>query len=221
MTSVVNSADNDGSEPGQISGGLRTTITMLLALHLFAFAVALLSNTASSGLIRQLRRTPMLFGYLQLLNMDSGYNVYWTHGSLVDVDHQFALDLKFADGRAETVTLPEPAMAPLARARRFQSLARVVARVEGDDNMEPVIPKSVAGGVLAASGAERCTIRCLGRGLVTREMALAGDVDPTDAQYLRPVYEGTAWIQDGTVQLLKTEQSAETAPAAAGPALPE
>lgn len=215
------STDRGADNAGAIPHSLRTALTMLLALHLFAVGVALLSNTASSGLIQQLRRMPFLFGYLQILNMDTGYNIHWTHGTEFDVDHSIFVDLKKGQEVVETVQLPPEGLWPLARARRYHGLAQVMAQLQGNDVAEPVIPKSVAGGVLAGRDVDTATIRFQGRTLLPREMVVAGTGDATAPERWRKVYEGTAWVANGMVQLLKVEDSAESAPAAAGPAAPE
>src|SRR5436190_21464289 len=67
------------SDVGLPSQGLRTTINLLLFVHLFSLGVMCLFNGSEMGLRQQLRRVPGY--YLQLLGMDldfdSGQRVNW------------------------------------------------------------------------------------------------------------------------------------------------
>src|SRR5258708_1796990 len=62
----------EASDVGLPSQGVRTTVNLLLFVHLFSLGALCLFNGSEMGLRQQLRRVPGY--YLQLLGMDSDFD---------------------------------------------------------------------------------------------------------------------------------------------------
>ncbi len=208
---------SDAAEPAIASQGLRTLVSFLLFVHLFAVAVAIASsNYRASGLVRQLRLR-FLTPYLQTLNMDMAYNFHLTHADELDVDHFFEMEIESDGGDKKTVTLPEAGIRPAERRRRYQQLAFETAALVGNDVGESVLPRAVAARLLVENGGTRGTIRCRAHHLQEPQDVTSSDAtrsDPFSSRYYRTAYEAKAFNVGGQVQVLKSEASAESAPAA-------
>src|SRR5688572_16252209 len=73
--------------------GLRTALSLLLFLHLFALFVAVFSGSPSSELLTGLRRAPGVRHYLQLLDMDFSYRYHLMLVDDLDMDFIIEADL--------------------------------------------------------------------------------------------------------------------------------
>ncbi len=217
--------------PPAPSSAARTTVTLLLLLHLFALAVAVLSNEPASGLFIALRSTPGLVPYLQLLGQDNSYRTDYTVGSFrteqitngdVDVDFRLEASLKMADGSENQVILPDPALGG-ARYRRYQHLAWQVASQainaerSGDEGPESILPKAIGTSLLQQYGAKDMRFRC--RGHLPQ---LIQDVNSSDTQlgnpqsehYFTTPYDATIKQTRNGVIVVKMSANRESAPAA-------
>ena len=204
------------------SEGLRTVISFLLFVHLFALGVAIASNAAPvSALRRQLRDVPFVRPYLQLFQMDLGYNFHLTYSEEFDTDHFFELELggQQASGPETTkILLPPSGLRPPIRRDRYHNLALNAARLMGDDQFESLLPKAIAKRLLAEANVTEGThrIRCRRHYLLTRAMVGSTDPrvrDPFAAGRYGTVYEADVFFDDqGELQIVKTASASETAP---------
>jgi len=204
--------------------GLRTFLSFVIFLHLFALFVAFgASNDRTSGLLRQLRQVPLVSAYLRTLNMDLSYGFHLTRASEFDIDYQLEVELDRADGESETVILPESGMWPGQRRRRYQRLAGVVAEFVGDDLVESLLPRAVGAWALGHYEAQQAMVRCRGHLLQDPDSLNSSDpsiADHTDPRWYRMPYEARVFVSGGAVQLLKAESAADSAPAAAADPAP-
>lgn len=213
-----------GSQPQLPSQTMRTILSLLLVLHLFALLVALVSNDWVSVLTGRLRSVPGVRPYLQLLFMDLSYRYGLTSADRLDVDFQLEADMTLEDGSKKTVVFPEQGVWPKERYRRYERLVHAIAERTADGN-DPagtaLIVQSVAARLFSEQGARkgRATphrIRCRGHSLQAPGDVQAGDrhqQDPFDPRYYWTAYEATAWwLPDGEVELLPTEGAGDTAP---------
>jgi hypothetical protein len=155
--------------------GLRTTLTLLLLLHLFALFVAVVSNFgARSGLRLQLREVPGVRTYLHLLNMDTAYNYHLVFGTREDRDFHCEVVLnrgqrsetaaKAGEDQRDAIPLMPRDMWPGSRRRRYLMLSHHTAGNVGDDKIESVLPAALASGMLRQRGVAEGThlLRCVG-----------------------------------------------------------
>jgi hypothetical protein len=170
--------------------GLRTTLTLLLMLHLFALFVAVVSNFgARSGLRLQLREVPGVRTYLHLLNMDTAYNYHLVFGTREDRDFQCELILspgqrpqaagQGGEDERETMLLVPPDMWPGSRRRRYLMLSHNMAANVGDDQIESLLPSALASGMLRQRGVTAGTHlwRCVGLEPASRDDAASRGSD--------------------------------------------
>jgi len=202
--------------------GLRTLLSFLLFLHLFALSVAVAANARPVSRLRNaLLQIPGIRSYLDLLNMDLAYNFHLTHATELDTDHFVEIELDWhgqSDPTARRLTLPEPGMRPGMRARRFRNLARVMATVVGEDDVESLLPYAVARGLLASHGIEQGHHRFRCRRHFLLQMDDVRSIDPAIHDPFQPNRYGTAYQADlivsrGALSMIKAAAAAETAPA--------
>lgn len=193
-----------------LSQEVRSVLSFLIFLHLFALGIAITGSNAglASPLQRRLHESlaPMRF-YLQMLHMDLAYNYHLTHAEMLDIDHRLEVDLQLPDGATETVVLPDDSTWPRTRRRRYQTLGLTVASQIGNAQMESVLPRAVAGALMAQTGAEQATIRCRGHFLLSADDVGSVDParsDPWNEQLLRTLYEARVLLTDGEVSIVKT-----------------
>lgn len=200
---------------------LRTTISFLLFLHLFALAVAVVSNWNPSSLALRLRNVPLVKPYLEYLAMDQSYVPLYgfTFGMTEDTDNTVEVDLKLADGSERQFVLPESDLAPRQRWRRDLRLAETTADLTGESyrNVESILPQAIAAHFVAKYSGKGGTIRCR-RHFQQPMEALTSSVDserdPYDKSRYSQLYAARIIVVGDQVQLLKTEAAADVAPAA-------
>jgi len=213
---------NGDSQDALPSQGARTAISFLLFLHLFALAVAVLSNRPASGLLQGLRRVPAVTEYLQLLNMDLSYRFHLMLVDDLDMDFFIEADLQTPEGERRQVVLPAPDLKPGIRYRRQERLAWQVASQtllarSGASPGDGLVPQAIATTLLAENGAIGGVIRCRGHLLQSPDQAASLDPavrDPYAPRFYRTVYEANVRISDGEVLLVRTGERGETAPVA-------
>lgn len=197
--------------------GLRTTVSFLIFVHLFALLVAVLSNWNPSALATRLReKVPLVKPYLQLLAMDQSYAPAYalTFAMPEDTDMAVELDLNLADGSRQSFSLPAGDVWPRVRRLRDARLAATAGDLTGETfrNLESLLPQAIAAHYVAQYGAKGGTIRCMRHFLLELENAASGD--PYDASRYLKVYEARILVRGDNVQLMKMEAAAEVAPAA-------
>jgi hypothetical protein len=216
------------------SQGVRTIVSFLIFVHLFALAVCVLSTPRdgmSSSLQRQLRNARFLTAYMQWLWMDNAYDYFHTYGDLEVVDrfgtdHQFEIELKMPDGSARNIAFPEAGLFPRQRRQRLRQLANSAALTVGQPG-ESLLPAALLEHALRATGADSGTLRLRQHRLQTMEQRGSADKtvrDPYDDRYYRTAYTGYGRLIDGQLVYQKLESAVDSAPAAApgvqGPAAP-
>jgi hypothetical protein len=221
MNRFTDSPVEDQPLPGT---GVRTLLSFLLFLHLFALFVACVSNSAASPLQRRLRYVPA--AYLQLLNMDLSYGFHLTQAELSDVDYVIEMELETAGGK-KTVRLPPSELGPPIRYRRYERLGWLMAdRVAfadttGDASMESLLPQAIAARLFLENDARRGTLRCMAHRLQSMDDAASTDPkirNPFHPSYYFPVYTATVWLDDqDRVQISKLTTGVDVAPAATEP----
>ncbi|HEX7448160.1 MAG TPA: hypothetical protein VF306_11475 [Pirellulales bacterium] len=199
---------------------LRTTVSFLIFVHLFAVTVGVLANWYPSPLAAQLhQRVPLLAPYLESLDLDQAYVPLYglTYGMDQDTDQYVEVDLKLADDSQRQFVLPRGDLWPRQRYRRQQRLAEIAADLVGDDtkSLESFLPQAIAAHFVARAEAAGGTvvggtIRCRRRAVPTMEAAASGKSATPDTFDL---YRADILRVGGEVQLLKTEAAAEVAPA--------
>jgi hypothetical protein len=206
----------------ELSEGARTLVTLLLFVHLFALAITVLAHAGPSELTNQIReRVPLLQPYMRRLWMDHAYTYsdYVNPRQDVRLDTQYALEVEYeySDGTTRRIELPDRTVGIATRRRRYQTLARNLAAVVGDDR-EAEYASMVAGGLLAEDpSAVSLRLAC-----VERFTPSIGD-DPPDVPsavrgdggvYSVKIYRCQAWIneEDGEVEIRKEEERRRLAP---------
>lgn len=195
---------------------------MLLLFHLFALALAVLSNNPSSRLLIALRQTPFVVPYLQLLHQDYHYRIDLTNGGRLDVDYRLEADLKLEDGSQQQIVLPAPGMRG-TRFQRYERLAWIVAskavyaEETGNDELEGIIPAAICSALLKQHQATEVKFRCRGHVLQTMEAVASADPkvrDPMSENYFNQIYEAAAKLTRGQMLFTKISAKRESAPAA-------
>lgn len=201
--------------PGWPSQGVRTVVTFLLFLHLFAMGVAISSRATAKGgpnasIEMALRKVPGLKQYAQTLRMDLSYTYWLTRGPFpdpdVESDHWFEVDLTLPDGSQQKIVLGGAEIKLPQRYWRYQLLAREAARLSASDAMASVIPQALARRLMAETGARRGVIRVQHKQFGERPYTMDGVTVATS-------YTADFWIDDaGEVIFTKHEPDAEVAP---------
>lgn len=218
------SADSPASqdEPALPSVEVRTVVSFLIVVHLFAvFAGLAFTPGMSSQLGQRLASLPALTQYRQLFDMNLAYTYHLMFGGEeLDYDHQIDVELELADGATRTVTIPPADIWPRSRNLRYQMLALNTASMVGQDTVEGTLPQGITSALLDQNDATRGTFRCRVHSPLGRDRILAG-ADPQAADTWRTVYSAVIWKTDqGQVRLLKQESAMESAPGAAPTAAP-
>ncbi len=215
-TATTNPATSAGN--GEPSEGVRSLVSFLIFVHLFALVIGVFSNEAPSQLEVALARLPGLRQYRQVLGMDLPYSFYFTRGNELggelDIDYTLSATIKGADGTSETVELPNAAMWPHQRFHRYQALAKQLATFAGENSPEPqnleLVAQAIAGGLLRAYDAQAVEIRC--RGELTPPVMEEYRPEQDTRDKFRDAYDVRAFLADGQVELLKKEPARDTAP---------
>ncbi|HEY5312052.1 MAG TPA: hypothetical protein VIK18_06010 [Pirellulales bacterium] len=190
--------------------GLRTALSFLLFLHLFALTVGVTSNEAASQLETGLRKTPLVVPYLQLLLMDLSYCFNLTFGpsdsDVSDAETWIEADLTTAAG-PQQIILPAAGLEPRQRLRRYESLVRTAAAQVGSPSSESLLPAAIARGLLTRHGATGGAIRIV-------RSSLPSDAFTAFSPTRRTLYEARMIVAAGRVELFKSEAAGESAPVA-------
>jgi len=213
---------NDDRPDAMPSQGMRTAISFLLFLHLFALGVAVLSNPPASGLLQGLRRAPGVRQYLQLLHMDLSYRFHLMLVDDLDMDYFVEADLQTPEGERRQVVLPSPDLQPGTRYRRQERLAWQIANQtllarRGASPGDGLVPQAIATTLLAENGAISGVIRCRGHLLQAPDQAASLDPavrDPYAPRFYRTVYEANVLLLEGVVSVVPVRDRGETAPVA-------
>lgn len=208
--------------PAVPSDTVRSVVSFLLFLHLFAIGVAVLSR-ASSGipapLEARLRQVPGVEPYIALTGLDWSYTYSLMHNRMLpgrpDWDHRIEVDLQLADGKRETFVFPDRAQMAGAQRHRYERLVSNAVNSLESPTMESRIPEGIARGLVAERKATGGTLRIRGKNAPER------DFDPFPAEYpAAHMYEARILVSGGNVSLFKIDSATDSAPASGTPAAP-
>jgi hypothetical protein len=198
--------------------GPQTFLSLLLFVHFFGIAVALSSYTMASQLQQRLLE---VLPYLKTFNFDlthtyaSPAKLHLTHGSATDIDFSVEIIAHHADAESETIVIPPAGLLPPQRSRRYQALANVMGSLVGNEEVEAMLPKTVAGAILRQAGSKRGTIRIKAHYLATMDDLSSSKPerrDPLGPAFYSTVYEAQVLVSKDSVNLLKSAAVGEVAP---------
>jgi hypothetical protein len=227
-------ATNPDPAAGRLpSQTVRTVVSLLLFVHLFALLAAMLSNPQdgmASRLLIRLGNVRFLSAYTETLWMESAYDFFYTYGSnefviALGTDHQIEADLTFPGGEVQTLQIPDERRFPRQRYQRMKNLCNNAARVVGQQGVESMIPAPLAESLLKSTGAESVTLRLKRRLMQTMDLVSSSSSaarDPYDDRYSRVIYTGYAQMRNGRPDYRKLEDAGGPVPAGgvSGPAPP-
>jgi hypothetical protein len=198
--------------------GVRTAVSLVLFIHLFAVSVGIFSNMppvpdpTQTNLRTKLRQVHFLLAYVQFLNMDRAYNNYYTYGDARDVDHEITVELPGEPG-LESIVLPPNGTKPGLRTARYRMLAASLAARAEDDTTEGLIPEAIARHFLPEGARGRARIRCRRHLLLSMEDSRRG-IEPDGPGFWQSAYEASVRRSRTTdeIILVKSVNAAETAP---------
>jgi hypothetical protein len=219
------------AQPGAaLSDNARTVCSFLLFVHLFALAVAVLSNASlipepgePPDLKRQLRQVPVIVPYLQLLDMDYSYmggdryhgaDFHLTHDHEWDLEYRIELSLTLADGSVQEIVIPNETLQPRLRRLRYQMLATRMARLQGYDGPDAQLPLAVATHYVRRLGATGGTLRCVAE--LQRTMTDLNQFNPASGTPLpalesRVALDFLVLVQGENVMLMNAESTRDAA----------
>ncbi len=208
---------------------VRSWVSLLLFMHLFAVLVAVTSYSRPSGLQEKLHT--LFAPYLRNLHLTAALpasypfaRFYLTHNLSTDVDFSCDVEISNKDGSVEKVSIPASGLWPLVRFRRYQALANAAGTLsEGEANEElaSILPRAIAGSILQARGALEGTVRCRAHYLPEIE-SLAGNESTRRAalENYRDIYQAQVFVTSSGVELLKKSTTLEVAPVETAPKPP-
>jgi hypothetical protein len=214
--------------PGMPSEPVRTIVTLLLFIHLFAVGLAIMTSSESgaSALLRDIKeRTPLLEPYLTQLWLDRGYDYYLMNDQ--NWDFQLEATVKFADGHVEgPMVFPDPNLWSGERRQRYQQLAgfmgNYIARASApeasalDGERKLLLPEAIGGGLLRQNpNAETASLKCIfHRGISREELRSENpkDRDPYGPQYFMAVGDMTIVLDRGRPTVFENMPAVEVSP---------
>jgi hypothetical protein len=144
--------------------GVRTCISFLLFLHLFAISAAVAMNFAPdfrSGIRAALVRVPGLRPYLDVLAMNSSFGFNPVYGTQEDYEHSCEVLLNVPDeftpeeaAEFEKITLMPEDTWPGMRRWRYSRLSLMAGFYAGDDTLESLLPHALGSGLLREHAVE-------------------------------------------------------------------
>jgi hypothetical protein len=220
--------------PGMPSQTVRSIVSLLLFIHLFAVGLAIATDTDSgpSKLLRDIKeRTPGLDNYLRQFALDRGYDYHLMNNEPLDFDHHLEATIYFADGKTKTMIFPPPGIWPGERRQRYAQMAwkmdmfSVLANsldpsvAENGARGKSLLPGSIGGALLrryASEGAQRVAVKCVCHLGVSPEQVRRGDPkekDPNDAQYFKTVADVSVVLdEEGQPQTMDVSPALEVSP---------
>lgn len=229
MKNTESSSSTASAAPPLPPEGMRTFITLLLVVHLFAVIVAVVTNfrifaAPDTNTYRrvQLRNVPAVVPYLQLLHMDLSYGFNYTYADQFDTDHHFEVELDWTGeshgDEAVVLRLPSYGGNGLRRSR-YLNLGRSAAQRMGDGSaaQESLLPHAVARTLLKERGITTGNhrLRLQRHLLVSMENVASLDPaisDPNHTNYWMTPYEADVKFFDGELLITKQEGAGRTAP---------
>lgn len=195
---------------------VRSTLSVLLFIHLFCLFVALGSNYLLSPL--QIRLLNTLAPYIQFFKIQPTAPYHLTDGTEITHDHVLEVEVTAGPQKGEFFHLPEGRVAGRPDRQRAQFLARTVSATHyfGAQENTAALARAVGAHVLAQADNEEVVVRCRRRQPQEREFDAtnpATPADPASDAYLNTIYQARVWRdQYGQIQLLKIEETKVVAP---------
>jgi hypothetical protein len=221
--------DSDAAAaPGMPSEAVRTIVTLLLFIHLFAVGLAIMTSSESgaSVLLRDIKeRTPFLEPYLTQLWLDHGYDYYLMNDQ--NWDFRLEATVRYGDGHVGApMILPDPDLWSGERRQRYQQLAgfmgNYIARATApeasalDGERKLLLPEAIGGGFLRSNPkAESVSLKCVfHRGISREELRSENprDRDPEGPQYFTSVGDMTIVLDRGKPTVFENLPSLEVSP---------
>lgn len=206
------------------SQSVRTVVSLFLLGHLFALAVAVVSNpqdNMTSLLFMKLGSLRFLSAYTEALWMESAYDFVYTYGNnefviALGSDHQIEADLTLPGGETRTIRIPDASQNSGLRYQRQKNLANNSARTVGQQGAESLVPAGLLESLMRETGAESGVIRTRRRLMQTMDLVMSTDPktrDPNADRYWQVIYTGHGQLHDGRFSYQKVEDAGTTAPA--------
>ncbi len=194
---------------------VRSVVSFLLFLHLFAIGVAVLSRANAAvpaPLEARLRQVPGIEPYIALTGLDWPYTYFLMLSPLrtgrPDWDHRIEVDLQLADGKRETHVFPDPATMTGPRRHRYERLVNNAVMMLEAPSMESRMPEGVARALVTSRKATGGTIRIRGKTAPDEAyQAFPREYPPT------PMYEARILVSGNNVSLFKIDSATDSAPA--------
>lgn len=154
--------DDDGPA-SRLSDGVRTVISLVLFVHLFALGLLFLSNFEGgdwdSVLLRRMKI--VLRPYLYPLWLDRPYHYHLTYAEPLDFDHYIEVALTEKDSPEETIVrLPAEDLGIGQRRQRYLQLAWHFARRAELPTADELLPLTIGAGLIRQHDATRAQVRC-------------------------------------------------------------
>lgn len=126
----------------------QTVATVLLLIHLLSLMIGVVSNAGPLSPFRMaLRKVPLVPQYLQLLDMDRGYDFPLTLGPPEEGAYQLQLTTQSAQPGSIAIRLPDISLVPRIRRGRYEKLALGMADLaaiyEGDPHHQTLLAVGV------------------------------------------------------------------------------
>ncbi len=157
----VPSSDEDPAS--RLSDGVRTFISLLLFVHLFALGLVFFSNFEGGDWDSEmLRRMKIVVRpYLYPLWLDRPYHFHLTYAEPLDFDHYIEVALTEKDSTEPSlVRLPDDDLGVGQRRQRYQRLAWHFARNVELQRGDELLPLTIGAGLLKQHDAARAQVRC-------------------------------------------------------------
>jgi hypothetical protein len=153
--------DTKAAKP-PLSEGVRTAISFLLFVHLFALGLLFLSNFEGGDWDSLLlsRMKVVVRPYLYPLWLDRPYHYHLTYAQPLDYDHYVDIAWKTSDSAQETVLrLPPDDLSGGLRRQRYERLAWHFARAAEVGLGDEVLPLALGAGILRQYDVDRVQVR--------------------------------------------------------------
>ncbi len=160
MPDLSKSTDESGGPP---SPRVRSVLSVLLFLHLFAICISLI--VGNFGRLRSFSALMVgtenvLSPYTSTLLLNSPHDDSLISEMPYDSDHRFDVELTFADGHKEQMRLGAGAALP-ERRQRYVQMANLVAQLADDQiSNADALANVLCKGLLNSTGATGVTLNC-------------------------------------------------------------
>ncbi|MEX2141869.1 MAG: hypothetical protein WD894_21570 [Pirellulales bacterium] len=210
--STVPTSDDDPES--RLSEGVRTFISLLLFVHLFALGLVFFSNFEGSDWDSELLRRMKIVvrPYLYPLWLDRPYHYHLTYAEPLDFDHYIEVALTPKGSSESTIIrLPEDDLGIGLRRQRYQRLAWHFARRTESQTPDDLLPLTIGAGLIKQHTAARAQVRCFRkRPLFLDEVRAGASTEPPDER----LYAADVFFLPGNAlpQLNKIGEARDVAP---------